>query len=67
MANLTSTTAGEIRAEPVEHARIFRPVCQRTTAEEEAWWAAVAAERGLTLAEFDARCGVVVEPERDTK
>ena len=39
------------------------PICQRTEAEEELWWAAVATERGMTLAEFDARCGVEVEKQ----
>ena len=63
MANLTSSTAGEMRSESDEHSRELRPVCQRIEAEEEAWWAAVAAERGMTLAEFDARCGVEAEKQ----
>lgn len=36
----------------------FRPVWEVSEAEEEERWAAVAATLGLTLAEFDARCGV---------
>lgn len=37
------------------------PVCQRSEATEEAWWAERAAELGLTLAEFDQACGLQVE------
>lgn len=37
----------------------FRPIWDVSEAEEEARWAAVAASLGLTLAEFDAQCGVV--------
>lgn len=36
------------------------PVVQRSAADEEAWWAGVAATMGLTLAEFDERCGLEV-------
>lgn len=38
----------------------FRPLWEVSEAEEEARWANVAATLGLTLAEFDARCGVEV-------
>lgn len=44
----------------VQPAMPFRPVWDVSEAEEEARWAAVAASLGLTLAEFDARCGVEV-------
>ncbi len=37
-----------------------RPVWDVSEAEEEARWARTAARLGLTLAEFDARCGVEV-------
>lgn len=39
------------------------PVWKRSEAEEELWWAIVAAGQGMTLAEFDARCGV--EPQEE--
>src|SRR3990167_6937456 len=31
-----------------------RPVCQRSAAEEESWWARAAIERGTTLKEWDS-------------
>src|SRR5687767_14819503 len=33
------------------------PICQQSAEVEEEWWRRVAAERGMTLEEFDARCG----------
>ena len=39
----------------------FRPVWEVSEAEEEARWASVAATLGITLVEFDERCGVEVE------
>ena len=35
-----------------------RPICQRSAAEEEIWWAKVALERGMTLETFDRRAGL---------
>lgn len=36
-----------------------RPVAHRSAAEEDSWWAGVAAALGMTLEEFDSKCGVI--------
>lgn len=36
------------------------PVCQQSEADEDNWWAGIAASLGLSLAEFDERCGLEV-------
>lgn len=38
------------------------PIYLRDEAEEEEWWAAVAAERGMSLDEFDLRCDNLPAP-----
>lgn len=42
---------------PVRKAKPLPPVASRSEADEEAWWASVARSLGMTLAEFDTRCG----------
>lgn len=58
---------GKARVQPftppasVERKPDPRPVCQRSAADEELWWAKQAADMGLSLAEFDAHCGIETE------
>jgi hypothetical protein len=40
-----------------QRAEALAPICQHSEAEEDAWWAAVAAERGADLADWDRHGG----------
>lgn len=44
-------------ARPARRPADTRPICQRSEAEEEVWWAQTAIELGTTLEELDRRCG----------
>lgn len=42
---------------PIERQPDQRPICQRSAQEEELWWEQWCHGQGMTLAEFDRRCG----------